>query len=73
MLHLKQTLGAKLCGVMVYVHVSGTPNTISIDRARAICYPFDHFLGIDTHDYTNLQTWLPPIAQAVESILMEAH
>lgn len=68
MLHLKQALGTKLCGVMVYVHVPG-PNGISVARARAICYPFDHFLGIETRDPANLHTWLPVIVETVESIL----
>jgi hypothetical protein len=68
MLHLKQKMGTKLCGVVFYLHVPGT-NSISVDRARAICYPFDQFIGIEGKDVSNLQTCLPQIVGTVESIL----
>lgn len=69
MLHLKRTLGIRLLGIMVYLHVPGS-NGISIDRARGICYPFDHFFGIETRDPTNLQTWLPQLVETLESSLI---
>ena len=43
MLHLKQTLESRVCGIMVYAHVPG--NGIALDSARDICYPFDYFIG----------------------------
>ncbi len=49
---------------MVYVHVQGTG--LSLSRAKAICYPFDRFIGIELRsaDIQKLATeslWSPVI------------
>ncbi len=42
MIHMKNTYGSKLLGIMLFVK---TTQGISIEQARKICYPFDNFLG----------------------------
>lgn len=43
MLQLKREMGDEVIGIMVYVHRPGSG--ISLEAAKAFCYPFDHFLG----------------------------
>jgi hypothetical protein len=57
MIHLKRSHGAKLIGIMVYVHGPGVG--ISLDRARAICYPFDYFVGLKIKDLLSGDFWNP--------------
>lgn len=57
MIHLKRSHGTKLVGIMVYVHGPGVG--ISIDRARAICYPFDYFIGLEIKDLLSANFWNP--------------
>ena len=57
MVHLKNTHGRRLVGVMVYVHSPGVG--ISINRAREICYPFDHFVGLNSKDMQSQNFWKP--------------
>lgn len=45
MLHLKQQFGDALYGIMLFAR---TGKGISFQRAQAICYPFDAFIGVDT-------------------------
>ncbi|HXH20630.1 MAG TPA: hypothetical protein VNN10_01280 [Dehalococcoidia bacterium] len=45
MLQLKKAHGENLVGIMVYLHAAGIG--IGIERARSICYPYDHFFGFD--------------------------
>lgn len=59
MMHLKHSLGTKVCGIMVYVHSQG--HGISIHRARAICYPFDYFVGLKATDLPSAGFWEPVI------------
>lgn len=70
MLHLKRTQGDEIRGIMVYVHVPG--NGIGIEMARAICYPYDEFLGIETRDLADLNTWLLPVLEKLESVIARA-
>ncbi len=67
MFHLKRTLGNRLCGIMIYLHVPGVG--IGINRAGSICYPFDHFLAIETRNLTDLNGWIPPIVEKIERAL----
>ena len=67
MLHLKRMLGDKVCGIMIYLHVPG--GGIGIERARAICYPFDHFWGIEVRDPTDIKAWVPAIVERIEAQL----
>lgn len=57
MLHLKQSLGGKLCAILVYLRM-GTGG-LSADQARQICYPFDHFFGLEHQDPQNPTIWTP--------------
>ncbi len=57
LLHLKQTLGERLCGVLVYLRI-GTGG-LSADQACEICYPFDHFFGLEHQDPQNPTIWIP--------------
>lgn len=59
MMHLKRSLGTKVSGVMVYVRVPGVG--ISINRAQAICYPFDYFVGLKATDLPSAGFWRPLI------------
>jgi hypothetical protein len=43
MIHMKNTYGSKLLGIMLFVK---TTQGISIEQAEKICYPFDYFFGI---------------------------
>ena len=54
MLHLKKTFAEQLVGIMVYVHFRG--NCLSLEQAREICYPFDHFFGFDIHKFEDFET-----------------
>ena len=69
MLHMKQTYGEKLRGIMVYVHVPG--NGISLQQARAISYSFDHFVPVETRDLADVGSWLPPILSVLEERLKD--
>src|SRR5437867_7926019 len=44
MIHMKQALGSRLHGIIVFARI-GTG--IQLRRAQAICYPFDEFIGVD--------------------------
>jgi hypothetical protein len=66
MMHLKRSLGTKVRGIMIYVHVPG--HGISIDRAKAICYPFDHFVGLRAIDLPTAGFW-EPVISVVRNIL----
>jgi hypothetical protein len=77
-IHLKQTFGERFCGMMIYVHVPGIG--ISLDRAKAICYLFDRFLGfelkLNEHDADKkvadaLTPILASILEAISRVLSE--
>lgn len=53
-IHMKNTLGSSLFGVMVYVK---STKGISIEHAKSICYPFDYFFGIPTESSQNPAAW----------------
>ena len=57
MLHLKQTLGSKLCGMMIYLRTGS--GGLSADRARDFCYPFDQFIALEYQDPQNPAIWIP--------------
>ncbi len=61
MLHLKQTFGERLCGIMIYAHSKG-----STESARAICYPFDLFFGVDLRKPEDLTVW-KPVLEAIQA------
>jgi len=65
MLHLNQTYGPRLQGVMVFVRAN---RGISFAQARKICYPFDHFFGIEFGLISLSETW-NGLARTVSSIL----
>ena len=44
MLHLKQTFGSQIHGVMVFVRAD---KGIQFNQAKKICYPYDYFFGIE--------------------------
>ena len=54
MLHIKNTYGDKVLGILVYVKAD---TGISIDHAKAICYPFDLFVGISYDERHNPEVW----------------
>ena len=75
MLNLKRTFGKQLVGIMVYLHVPRAG--ISAEQAHAICYPFDHFFGLEARDSQDLldlmdlgklEKW-EPLLKAVEAEL----
>jgi len=65
MFHLKRVFGDRVCGIMIYLHVPG--RGIGRERARAICYPFDHFWGIEVRDPTAFKAWVPAIVERIEA------
>jgi hypothetical protein len=68
MLHLKKEFGPAIVGVMLFARGG---QGISLEQARAICYPFDHFTGVDTLA-TQPDTWWNDVAQRVEDLLDRA-
>lgn len=54
MLHMKNVFGARLHGIMVFARAC---QGIGLDRARAICYPFDEFVGIDLIEADPSNVW----------------
>ena len=71
MLQLKRELGRNVVGIMVYVHLPGPG--LSLETARAFCYPFDHFLGFDLRrpeEFAALQ-W-HQLADIIESAIAKA-
>jgi len=53
-IHLKNTYGNNLLGIMIYVK----SNTgISVEHAKSICYPFDHFFSIPSELKNTPTTW----------------
>ena len=57
MLHLKQTLGPRLCGMMIYLRTGS--GGLSADRASNFCYPFDRFIALEHQDPQNPAIWVP--------------
>ena len=57
-LNLKRTFGKQLVGIMVYLHVPRAG--ISAEQAHAICYPFDHFFGLEARDSQHLLDLVNP-------------
>lgn len=57
MLHMKQALGSRLCGMMIYLRTGS--GGLSADRARDFCYPFDQFIALEHQDPQNPTIWLP--------------
>ncbi len=43
LIHLKNSYGNNLIGIMVYVK---STTGISVEHAKSICYPFDYFFAI---------------------------
>ncbi|MBI4164226.1 MAG: hypothetical protein HY508_00655 [Acidobacteria bacterium] len=57
MLLLKQSLGEKLWGMMIYLRPAG--GGITGEQAREICFPFDQFFAIEHQDPQNPAAWVP--------------
>lgn len=54
MLHLKKQFGDDLYGIMLFARVG---QGISLQRAKAICYSFDAFIGVDTLKTQQAEWW----------------
>ncbi len=54
MIHLKKSYGNNLLGIMVYVK---STTGISVERAKAICYSFDHFFVIPSESRYTPTAW----------------
>jgi len=65
MLHMKQAFGPRLHGIMVFARASVG---IRLERARAICYPFDDFVGIDLLNADSSTLW-QSVLDKVDAIL----
>lgn len=57
MLLLKQGLGGKLWGMMIYLRPAG--GGVTADQAREICFPYDQFFAIEHQDPQNPAAWVP--------------
>jgi len=68
MLHMKQTFGLQLHGILVFARAGVG---IGFERARAICYPFDDFIGIDLLKADTSTLWQPVLGK-VEAVLGRA-
>jgi len=53
-MHLRQTYGKDLVGILVYVKTS---TGLSVERAKAICYSFDHFVAVPFQSRHNPTVW----------------
>lgn len=65
MLHMKQAFGPQLHGILVFARAG---IGIGFERARAICYPFDDFIGIDLLKADASNLW-QPVLEKVDAIL----
>jgi len=64
MIHLKKEYGDKLFGVMVYVK---SPEAgISVERAKAICYPFDYFFSVTASSINIASSWDDLVARILD-------
>jgi len=54
MIHLKNSYGNNLLGIMVYVK---STTGISVEHAKSICYSFDHFFGIPSESRHTPTAW----------------
>lgn len=71
MIHMKQTLGSQLHGIIVFGRIG---SGIQLRRAQAICYPFDEFIGVDLSKgdmATQLSELCGRLAERVEAALDE--
>jgi len=66
MLLLKQSLGEKLWGMMIYLRPAG--GGITGEQAREICFPFDQFFAIEHQDPQNPAAWAPILDRIEEKI-----
>jgi hypothetical protein len=57
MLLLKQGMGEKLWGMMIYLRPAA--GGVSADQAREICFPYDQFFAIEHQDPQNPAAWVP--------------
>jgi hypothetical protein len=62
MYHMKQQFGGRVFGVMLFARAG---HGIGLEQARAISYPFDIFVGVDTLS-TPPQQWWQELMAAVE-------
>ncbi|MCZ6753391.1 MAG: hypothetical protein O7E51_16385 [Acidobacteria bacterium] len=60
--HMKQQLGAALYGIMLFVRAG---KGIGFQRAKAICHPFDDFVGVDIFK-ESLDTAFDQVLEKVE-------
>lgn len=67
--HLKRSPGREVHGIMIYVHAPRAG--ISIDRAKAICFPFNHFVGLRARDMPSADFWAPVVSviRSIQSYL----
>ena len=66
MLLLKQSLGEKLWGMLIYLRPAG--GGITGEQAREICFPFDQFFAIEHQDPQNPAAWVPILDQIEKMI-----
>ena len=60
------------CGIMVYVHFRGMCG-ISIENAKQLCYPFDHFIGLTIRRPEDLNSLdLSELIKAVEAAMTKS-
>jgi len=57
MLLLKQGMGAQLWAMMIYLRP--TEGGVAAEKARELCFPYDHFFAIDHQDPQNPAAWVP--------------
>ena len=65
--HTKLAYGERLDNVLVYFHKQKTKSTISIERAKALSYWYDFFIGIDV-EVERDELWHEPV-KTIETIL----
>jgi hypothetical protein len=63
MMHTKATYSSKVFGIMIYVKAG---KGISIERAKKICYSFEHFFGIKHADID-----VPPVWDELISVISD--
>jgi len=67
MIHMKDTYGSKLLGIMIFVKAT---QGVSIEQAQKICHPFDSFFGFPSASRDNPNVWDELIA-VIEDFLQK--
>lgn len=64
-IHMKKEYGDQLLCIMVFVK---STSGISIQHAERICYPFDHFIGLQVAEIENNSAW-EELAEKISTFL----